>query len=136
MNLHIKRICRAPAHGFTLLEAILAFAVLGMVLAATYSLSVQYMRQQIEAQQDYELTTMARALLDEYTLTYPMMPTSGTYKNAWEWQITEASQEGLASTNFDHHFRFVRITARVKKKETDGTPYELFTVIARRALGV
>ena len=134
--MHISNARRTPTRGFTLLESMLAFAVLGMVLAATYSLSVRSMVQQTKARQGYELTTMARAILDEYVLTYPKMSTSGTYKNTWEWHITEELQEVLEPTKYDHYFRFVKITAWVQKKITGEVTYELFTVIARRAPGV
>ncbi len=127
---------RSRTGGFTLLEVMLAFAMLGMVLAATYSLSVRSMRQQIEARQDYELTAMARALLDEYVLTYPAMPTSGTYKDTWDWRITEAPQDVLEPTDYDYYFEFVRITALVKKKMSDSAPIELSTAVARRAPGI
>lgn len=130
------RLSRSHSAGFTLLEAMLAFAMLGMVLAATYSLSVRSMRQQIEVRQDYELTAMARAILDEYVLTYPTMPTSGTYKDVWDWQITEAPQDVLEPTDYDYYFEFVRITALVEKKRSDSAPIELSTVVARRAPGI
>jgi len=127
---------RSRSAGFTLLEAMLAFAMLGMVLTATYSLSIRSMRQQIEARQDYELTAMARALLDEYVLTYPVMPTSGTYKDVWDWRIIEAPQDVLEPTDYDYYFEFVRITALVRKKTFDSAPIELSTVVARRAPGI
>ena len=114
----------------------LAFAMLGMVLAVTYSLSVRSMRQQIEVREEYELTAMARALLDEYVLTYPAMPTSGIYKDAWVWRITEAPQDVLEPTDYDYYFEFVRITALVKKKTSNSVPLELSTVVARRAPGI
>ena len=136
MSLPSDRSQRSRTAGFTLLEAMLAFAMLGMVLAATYNLSVRAMRHQIEAGEDYELTAMARALLDEYVLTYPAMPTSGTYKDVWEWWIAEAQQPVLDATEYDHYFEFVRITALVKKKSSTSAPLELSTVVARRAPGI
>ena len=111
----------------------LAFAIIGMVLATNYSLSVRSMRQQIEARQDYELTAMARTVLVEYVLTYPAMPKSGTYKDTWVWQIKEAPQDVLEPTDHDFYFKFVRITALVKKKTSNSEPHELSTVVARRA---
>ena len=134
--MRIKHIHRAPICGFTLLEAMLAFAVLGMVLATTYTISVRSIRQQMEARQDYDLTIMARAILDEYVQTYPQMQKSGTYKNTWDWQISEEPQEVLVRTDYDYYYRFIRITVRVEKKETGGKAYSLFTVIARRAPGI
>lgn len=114
----------------------LAFAMLGVVLVTTYSLSVRSIRQQIEARQGYELIEMARAVLDEYVLTYPEMRTSGSYKDTWDWQITEERQEALESTDYDYYFEFVRITAFVKRKASKNEPVELSTIVARRAPGI
>jgi type II secretory pathway pseudopilin PulG len=114
----------------------LAFGLLGMVLAATYTLSVRSMRHQIEAKQNYELTSMARALLDEHVLTYPAMASSGTYKNTWDWQIKETPQAVLEPTQYDSYFRFVRITAKVKIGAANSEAFELFTVVARRGSGI
>jgi len=134
--LRFERPSHSRAAGFTLLEAMLAFTMLGMVLATTYSLSVRSMRQQIDARQQYELTAMAHAVLTEYILTYPAMPTSGTYKNMWDWKITETPQGVLEPTDFDHYFEFVRVTAYVTEKASQVNPFELSTVMARRAPGI
>lgn len=127
---------RASTAGSILLEAMLAFVVLGMVLTATYSLSVRSMKQQIQARQDYDLTAMAQAILDEYVITYATMPKVGTYKDTWDWRITEASQEVLEPTDYDYYFQFVRITVIVKKKVSNEKSLALSTVVARRGPGI
>lgn len=103
-----------------------------MVLATTYRLSISNVRQQVETKQEYQLAKMARALLDEYVVTYPTMSKTGIYKNMWSWRISETPQEVLEPTDYDHYFSFVRITVEVTPQEGTGQPLSLSTVVARR----
>lgn len=126
---------RGKTRGFSLLEAVLSFAVLGIVLGATYTLSTRSMRHQINAQKDYEQTIMARALLDEYVLTYPAMPNSGVYKNVWQWRIVESPYRPSVPTSQDVFFEYVTVTARTSRIDAPSRSVELSTVVARRAPG-
>lgn len=133
MNLPSSKPKRSHRAGFTILEAMLAFAVLGIVLASVYTISIRSFRHQTDALSDYELSAMARAVLDEYVVTYPAMESSGTYEDRWSWIISEEPQPPLKPTSLDQHFSFVKITASVWVVETDNRPHELSTVVARRA---
>ena len=109
---------RTQSRGFTLLEAMVAMALLGIVLTTVYSVSANFTRRQADARNEYELTMMARALLDEYRITYPEMATSGVYKGTWEWWISEQPQAVLEPTPYDSHFQFVKISVKIKRKQS------------------
>lgn len=125
---------RNPKHGFSLLETMLATAILSLVLGATYTLVGRTLNAQAVASQTYQMTSLARAILDEYTVTYPDLDRVGTYRNHWKWQIEEQKHAPLAATEFDRFFEFVEISVSiVPLNSRSQTPVELSTVIARRA---
>ncbi|WP_282092530.1 PulJ/GspJ family protein [Epibacterium ulvae] len=128
-----KKPLRSSNAGLTLLEVMLAFAIMGMVLATSYSLSIRLMSQQISTQEEYELSVVARAVLEEYILTYPKMPMFGSYENTWDWRIEEKPQEVLEPTDYDYYFEFIHITAQIRKRNSNTRNLGLSTVVARRA---
>ena len=132
MKLFSERTRRVRVQGFTLLETMIAMACLGIVLGSIYSLSTNLTRKQLEAKTEYELTMMARALLDEYVVTFPLMPTSGVYKDTWDWVIVENPQDVLEPTMHDHHFDFVAVSVHVKRRGSNQEAQEYYTVVARR----
>lgn len=122
--------------GFSLLETILAFSILGVVLVSVYSVIFGGFKRQALAETQYELTMMARARLDEYVATFPEMPQQGVYKDTWVWTITEERIEGLKPTSMDAYFEFFEIKAEVRLVASDqGTSQTLSTVVARRGPG-
>lgn len=133
MNLRSKRDKRRRNLGFSLLETMIAFAVLSMVLVAVFNVSSRLLGQQSDAKIDYENAAMAKFLLDEYVVTFPDFPASGTYKGKWHWRILETEEQVQQKTEFDHYFDFVRVTTEVTNNIDNKEPYRLFTVIARRA---
>lgn len=118
--------------GFTLLEALLAMTMLSIVLTGVFAFSIRNLRAQSEASNKLELAFFSEAILDEYLVTRPALPTSGTYKGVWTWEIVETPENVLEATDFDQYFRFVRITATVSRIEDPTTRYSLSTTEARR----
>ena len=110
-----------------------AFGILGMMLAAAYTTSVRSLRAQNSAIQQHQMTTMARAILDEYIVTYPSMASQGTYKGVWKWSVEEQAATVLETTQYDRFFQFVRVTATVANATSETEPVSLSTVVARRA---
>lgn len=116
-----------------MLEAMLAFVVAAMILSATYALVAQSLTAERKARLRHDMTALARALLDEYTITYPRMATLGRYRDSWDWTITEADVSGLRPTAMDRYFTFVEVTAQVELVDGSANPVTLSTVVARRA---
>ncbi len=133
MNLRSEKNRRSLVAGFTLLEAIMSLALVGVILGTIYNLSIRSLRVQVEAQQEHELAQMAKAVLDEYLLTYPRMASTGTYKNTWRWQIEERAEPYLEQPANDRVFEIIRVTVRVTRTEGTSEPFEMFTVTARKA---
>ena len=123
---------RSQKTGFSLLECMLAFAAAGIILSGVYTVAIRSSQQQIHAEQDYAAHAMARAILDEYTLTYPAMQRSGTYRSQWVWLINEESIKPIQPTEFDTYFNFVKVTATVNNDDT-GSTAQLKTIVARRS---
>ena len=111
-------------------------AAVSVVLVSVYSVSAGLMDRQAKAQRDLELAQVARALLDEYVVTFPQSDTSGTYKDTWDWLIRETPYVPEHKTEHDHLFRFVEVTAEVKRSGSTRAPYALSTIVARRAPGI
>lgn len=107
-------------------------ACVGLVIVTLYNTTSRLSRKQSDALRDYEQTLLARALLDEYRATYPLMPSYGTYKDTWDWQITEQPQNVLKPTRFDHHFELVLLTAVVSNLGSQKRSVAVNTVVARR----
>jgi len=126
---------RVRTKGFMLLETLVALSCIGMVLIAVYSISSRQSQNQADARMDLELSMMARALLDEFSTTYPEMATSGVYKETWKWEITEKPQNTLTSTDQDHHFEFVDIRLSLSRIGSARNAQSFGIVTARRKPG-
>lgn len=117
--------------GFTLLETLLALACAAIVLGAFYALTIQSSRSLQSAKQTYELSEVARAMLDEYIVTYPMMESKGNYGARWDWYVDERAYVPDHQTSQDHHFEFVEVTVTVSRKDLPNR-YSLSRAIALR----
>ncbi|WP_425339668.1 type II secretion system protein [Parasedimentitalea huanghaiensis] len=124
---------RSRSSGFTLLEAMLAMAILGMVLAGIFTVTSRSLSQLGLATRELNDSEMARALLDEYLGTYPEMPASGTYQGAWSWQVREEQTIGLQPSQMDESISFIRVTVTVERLNSRlATPLSLTATTARR----
>lgn len=117
--------------GFTLLETLLALACAAIVFGAFYALTIQSSRSLQSAKHTYELSEVARAILDEYIVTYPRMETKGSYDARWDWYVEERAYVPDQQTSQDHHFEFVGITVTVSRKDSSNH-YSLSRAIALR----
>ena len=133
--MHSDRFARSRVSGFTLFEAMVALAVLGLVMTASLKATAYMAARQAEAFQDHAMVSFARAILDEYIVTGELMKRSGTYKDTWQWQITETGFQPTVSTDYDQNFSFIEITVLVSKLDQPTRPAKLSTIVARRASG-
>ena len=121
--------------GFTTLEAMISVALLGMFLVTAYEISARITRHQADAVVGFQDIAMARAVLDEYSVTYPEMLPSGTYKDTWEWKITETPQPALEPSEYDDLFEFIRVTVEIRRRHSERDPVHYFKVVSKRRQG-
>ncbi|WP_082015894.1 type II secretion system protein [Leisingera sp. ANG-M7] len=126
-----------PRHwqrGFTLLETVLAFAVLGMVLSGLYTVSARSAGRLADARNTYLASEFARSMLDQYILATPPPSSSGTYRQTWDWEITEQRLGGLQPSSLDKHFAFYEVSVVVTRHGlSDTRPAVLSRTVARKA---
>ena len=121
--------------GFTSFEVMVSVALLGLVLVTGYQITARIARHQADAVMDLEEIAMARAVLEEYTVTWPAMPRSGIYRDTWEWTITETLQPVLERSDYDELFEFIRVTVAIRRKNSDRDPVKYFMVMTKRREG-
>ena len=73
--------------GILTLEALTALTILAVVLVAGWTALSRALAVAGRAEQGYQLAALSRAVLEEYTLTYPDMPSSGVYAGRWTWRV-------------------------------------------------
>ena len=134
MKLPFRSPRRHQQRGFTLLETLLAFAIVGLVLGGSYSLSIRSATKLNTTKERYLATEFARSLLDEFIYTTAPPAGTGRYKNVWDWEISSAQVPGLRTTALDPHFAFYEVTAKITRTNSpDLDPIVLKRVAARRA---
>lgn len=120
--------------GFTLIEAVISFAILGLILTGLFSIGLRAVTAEDRAQAKFERLEVARAVLDEYLITKGANGTTGEIGNRWAWAVTERGAGPPQKTSQDHHFRFLRVEIAVwPVTETKDQAETLSSVIARRA---
>ena len=124
---------RNPSAGISLLESLLAFAILSIVLASGYTAMSQLAGKESELRHRFLATEFARAALVEYLTPGTGFAQQGTYRDTWTWEISETPADGLFSTSLDSQFAFFKVTARVSSQVRPRLhPVELHRTVARR----
>ena len=80
---------RATTAGFSLIETLIAFALVVTIVSAGYAVIGQAMGRQQRLVDDLELSKFGRSILTEYVVTFPSVPKTGNYQGIWEWEIRE-----------------------------------------------
>lgn len=78
------------SRGFSLVETLVAFVVLGLVSTALYRGFIDGSAGTSGALAQYETTEAGRALLEELVVLHSPsdLPTAGTYADHWDWRLT------------------------------------------------
>ncbi|WP_299749688.1 type II secretion system protein [uncultured Tateyamaria sp.] len=119
--------------GFTLLESMAAFAISAIALVALIAIVTQSVGGQATSTRQYADASFARAILEEYIVTYPRLPRKGMYKQVWQWTIIERPAERLRVSQFDSDFDLVEVAVRVTRVELPTSAFTLKRVVARRS---
>ena len=114
--------------GFTLIEVLVAFAIVALVLAGIYQALAGAFRGENRAQVQERVLALARAHLETIGLEQPLEPgeTAGTYQTGLSWHLTVAPVASLSDKG--QAFRIV-----LEAQGADGRPLlrlETFKLVA------
>lgn len=85
---------RIPKRGFTLLEAMIAMAILSLVLGTAIT-GTSWTMARLSARSDRAWSTeLARSILDEYRVIGDRALAQGTDPSGFHWQLEERPVEG------------------------------------------
>ena len=103
--------------GFTLIEVLVAFAIVALVLAGIYQALAGAFRGENRAQVQERVLALARAHLETIGLEQPLEPgeTAGTYQAGLTWHLTVAPVASLSDKG--QAFRIV-----LEARGADGRP--------------
>lgn len=118
--------------GFTMLEAIIAVAVLAVLGVSILSSFTRTATQPRLVQLRYDVARFADSQLEEYIHSHPAMSMSGTYGDRWSWEIRETPEDHLQPNRYEDLIDLVRVTIIAKEMESD-VSFELSEVTTRAA---
>lgn len=119
--------------GFTLLETIIAFAILSLVIVASYATINQILDREKKALASLEASEMASSILEEYIVTKDTALFENTYRNTWSWNLSEHRVPPIIATRFDNRFNYTEIKLELWKLSTPKVKYNYQTVHVQAA---
>lgn len=82
---------RRPRSGFTLIETLIALAVLAVVVGGTLEFTRLLMRQSFERMERAWLVELARSISEEHMATRGVLPARSEGQiGDWQWAVSEA----------------------------------------------
>jgi prepilin-type N-terminal cleavage/methylation domain-containing protein len=121
---------RNPRSGFTLLEALIALALVALVAGIALQHNGWAGSQQKDRLERLYMLEFARSVLEEYKATYPQMLPEGQVPGSWHWQVTETLTPTIDPPLLG--IVYVDLKATVWLAETPSRQAVLTTRIARR----
>jgi hypothetical protein len=118
---------RAHRSGFTLLESLLSFGMIALVIGAAYLAIIETIARQSRLSEDLKKARFARAILTEYTITWPEMAMTGELPPYYRWSVAEAPLPIQEIKGFHLTSTIVTVTIR----STSGAPYQMSTAMIR-----
>jgi len=117
--------------GFSLLEAMISFAVAAMILTLVISGLVRTAGLPVRVTSKYFQSEMARSLLEEFAVTFPEIKQAGTYREQWEWRTSVRKISPLEPTKFDTLIEFFELSVEIRDIGQSENKKEYSMVIAR-----
>jgi type II secretory pathway pseudopilin PulG len=123
---------RNPTRGFVLLDALVAFALVALVLTAVYLALPTTATRGAERLNRLQATEFAVSILEEYRMTFPLMPAEGEDRSGWSWTLTEREVSPEPPGSMDALLSYHEVTATVWHVTRPTNRQTLTTLIARR----
>lgn len=110
---------REPDAGFTLLESLLAIVLAALILGSVYSSTSRALKMQADAVAKHEMKLVARAVMDEYLVTYPSTDRPSALGDLWSWTITERAINPEQPSPDDKFFDYFKVAVTVSASSMD-----------------
>lgn len=123
---------RPRNRGVLLIEALIAIALLSSVVVAGLVTLFYAARVDSNRRSLTWLAEFARSKTDEYIVTYPSVPSSGTVDGKWSWKIEESRVWPDGKSRFDRDIALYELAIRVWNEGRPAQIYEDATIMARR----
>jgi hypothetical protein len=123
---------RNPTSGFVLLDALIAFALVALVLTAIYLALPTTSIRQADRLHRLHGTEFAVSLLEEYRVTFPLMPTEGRDPSGWSWAVTEREVSPDPPGSMDALLSYHEVTVTVWHETWPERRQTMTTLVARR----
>lgn len=114
---------RAYEHGFTLIEMLVALAILGLSLTVLFSVFSRALAREQHDAHEAAARTLAQTLLAETTARAPLAPSqhTGTMASGFAWSVAVSP---YASSTANDVLKAARVAVAVAWDE-GGTPHEV-----------
>lgn len=126
------RIRRRPGHGVTLLETLVAFAILAMVVTASLSVFASSATRQTGRLQALHAAEFALSLAEEYRRAAPAMSAQGQAPNGWSWRISEAQVAPDGPTALSPLMDLIALDITIYHASRAADLHRFSTIVARR----
>lgn len=123
---------RSAKSGVLLIEALIGVALLASVIVAGLATLSYATRTEAERRGRIWLAEFARSKAEEYTTTYPLVPSAGTEAGGWSWRIAEARVRPDGESPFERDIALFEIQIDVWNDAAPTTVYSGTTLMARR----
>lgn len=124
--MRLRRFKPSNQSGFTLLETLVAFALLAISITVIYRVGTSIIGNSLRQTQLYTMTEFARSQLDEIVELGSNRPRSGTYRDTWDWRTTIEPVTELPATYLDKTHYVAHITIHVTPANRDTPAVTLF----------
>lgn len=133
MTLPSKAAMRTRERGFSLLEALIAIAIVALAMGAVMVTLSRLSVEQRDRLDRLQLTEFASSKLEEWAFGgSAATDATGTATNGWSWDLSEVAFEPDPVSTMNASMSYGRVTVRVWKSANPSTSIELSTVVARR----
>lgn len=122
---------RAAQSGFTFLEVLISLALTASVMGVVIVTFSHAATLQTELLHSLWRSEFAVSVLEEYKVTFPAMPETGTTADGWQWQITESEANPNPPGSLDAEMTYVAINVKVWQRARPEDTYSATTLIAR-----
>ena len=123
---------RDKRRGFSLLEVLLAVAVIGLLAIPTFTALSNAASQEMRRVARFQMHEFALNLLEERLGVRDFTEEQGIYHDRFAFEVSVDDYPRPAQTRFDELIRFTRLTVVVEIEGADFRPVEVSQFVARK----